>query len=938
MKSRSPSAVSMSNMRAYQQQQQQQQQAHKDDDGSSIRSVSSAKSFSGFINGFKSKLMRNLGKKEEPDNNRRSSGSSASNANSTTPLPSAEVALRVQHQQQQKFVRGLYPSEGVLQGTQPVAFTSQQINHSPVPFTPYMPAPPPSTPQVAAQPRLPDFSRPPPSGTSTPSVPVAAPRPATSSTAAAQQFFAPPVYRAGAPTTAAVQKVDAPLSQQATSDPNENKLQSRFSFETIPESIEAKPIKTPPTTPNLPVISVTYSDEGGSADDLSPSLDESSPQRKSEMPNAAPNTGTLVNESGVNSYVVPGTTQSASLPRRSSEYNHGSSSQQGSLKRGTAGSLDAADGLETSAFNDPGASLLSARSLDRAGGGSNSLSRKFGSLSRGSGASPTGGMQSIVHEDVMLSQRGGGGHLFWVDDAAAGDVHPVKLFADVAAATDSAAPGVSGVDENGYPLPGSSPVAGAMEYGSLLRKRSTLSRILSSSVSDNASDSDVSVSSTTSSSPGLPELDRLELGPDDSLKRTRSFKQSHVVITPKSADETSSDSKKEESARFKVEDIESGTIVTSPESEESQSETDLSRKESSTSVSTLSDVTDIIDIHVEVKEAPAIVDQSKDEIPLEASILYDHAVDFGAAIPPRDTSLLETSVKDAVAVAAEETTDSDVPAGNIALVTKQANGASEQIVDGSGKDRNLLHPEDMRKSLSVSGDDEEGFVYPAQQHSDYYNGFPRFPLHIEKIIYQLSHAKLAQPRRPLLHQVMISNLMLYILSVHADVTVNRQGPRKAKGKKKKGGSGKKKRNGSRVGSKRMQTAAEQESAMAATIAASHSGGGAGDLTTELNDFAERRHGGRRHTGGDGGDDESDTSSVSSAGSGSSFGSSASESDRDDAGSRGRSIRPKKSGGGLFSLFSWSSKKAAVPQSPPPVQPNRTSDEDNLPLATFSGRR
>ncbi|KAI9327586.1 hypothetical protein DFJ73DRAFT_137054 [Zopfochytrium polystomum] len=60
----------------------------------------------------------------------------------------------------------------------------------------------------------------------------------------------------------------------------------------------------------------------------------------------------------------------------------------------------------------------------------------------------------------------------------------------------------------------------------------------------------------------------------------------------------------------------------------------------------------------------------------------------------------------------------------------------------------------------------------------------RFPLEVEKSIYRSSHVKLAQDRRPLLQQVVISNLMLFILSVHADVTLNRQGPkRRKKGKK-----------------------------------------------------------------------------------------------------------------------------------------------------------
>ncbi|KAJ3143235.1 hypothetical protein HK101_003155 [Irineochytrium annulatum] len=77
--------------------------------------------------------------------------------------------------------------------------------------------------------------------------------------------------------------------------------------------------------------------------------------------------------------------------------------------------------------------------------------------------------------------------------------------------------------------------------------------------------------------------------------------------------------------------------------------------------------------------------------------------------------------------------------------------------------------------------------YPSDRHR--LDGHPRYPLNVEKAVYRLSHVKLAQPRRPLAEQVAISNLMLYILSVHADVTLNRQGPRgrKKKGKKKRTG-------------------------------------------------------------------------------------------------------------------------------------------------------
>jgi hypothetical protein len=41
----------------------------------------------------------------------------------------------------------------------------------------------------------------------------------------------------------------------------------------------------------------------------------------------------------------------------------------------------------------------------------------------------------------------------------------------------------------------------------------------------------------------------------------------------------------------------------------------------------------------------------------------------------------------------------------------------------------------------------------------------RLPLHVERALYRLSHYKLADPRRPLQHQVAISNLMFWYLSV-----------------------------------------------------------------------------------------------------------------------------------------------------------------------------
>lgn len=43
--------------------------------------------------------------------------------------------------------------------------------------------------------------------------------------------------------------------------------------------------------------------------------------------------------------------------------------------------------------------------------------------------------------------------------------------------------------------------------------------------------------------------------------------------------------------------------------------------------------------------------------------------------------------------------------------------------------------------------------------------YHRFPLHIERAIYRLSHLKLANPRRPLVQQVLLSNFMYAYLDL-----------------------------------------------------------------------------------------------------------------------------------------------------------------------------
>ncbi|KAH9921721.1 uncharacterized protein BXZ73DRAFT_51713 [Epithele typhae] len=54
--------------------------------------------------------------------------------------------------------------------------------------------------------------------------------------------------------------------------------------------------------------------------------------------------------------------------------------------------------------------------------------------------------------------------------------------------------------------------------------------------------------------------------------------------------------------------------------------------------------------------------------------------------------------------------------------------------------------------------------------------YARYPIHVERAIYRLSHIKLANPRRPLYEQVLISNLMFWYLGVINKTGQNGQQP------------------------------------------------------------------------------------------------------------------------------------------------------------------
>jgi len=58
-----------------------------------------------------------------------------------------------------------------------------------------------------------------------------------------------------------------------------------------------------------------------------------------------------------------------------------------------------------------------------------------------------------------------------------------------------------------------------------------------------------------------------------------------------------------------------------------------------------------------------------------------------------------------------------------------------------------------------------GHVPPASPQPQGVNNYSRYPIHVERAIYRLSHIKLANPRRALYEQVLISNLMFWYLGV-----------------------------------------------------------------------------------------------------------------------------------------------------------------------------
>jgi Activator of mitotic machinery Cdc14 phosphatase activation C-term len=80
----------------------------------------------------------------------------------------------------------------------------------------------------------------------------------------------------------------------------------------------------------------------------------------------------------------------------------------------------------------------------------------------------------------------------------------------------------------------------------------------------------------------------------------------------------------------------------------------------------------------------------------------------------------------------------------------------------------LAHAQSGREAavaLLGASKSSRGYVPPASPQPQGVNNYSRYPIHVERAIYRLSHIKLANPRRALYEQVLISNLMFWYLGV-----------------------------------------------------------------------------------------------------------------------------------------------------------------------------
>ncbi|KAL1405079.1 hypothetical protein Q8F55_008702 [Vanrija albida] len=90
---------------------------------------------------------------------------------------------------------------------------------------------------------------------------------------------------------------------------------------------------------------------------------------------------------------------------------------------------------------------------------------------------------------------------------------------------------------------------------------------------------------------------------------------------------------------------------------------------------------------------------------------------------------------------------------------EEASSVSNFATAGPAAAAALLGTSKSAKSLHAAGSGTSSPTSPG------FSNFARYPIHVERAVYRLSHIKLANARRPLIEQVLISNLMFWYLGV-----------------------------------------------------------------------------------------------------------------------------------------------------------------------------
>lgn len=121
------------------------------------------------------------------------------------------------------------------------------------------------------------------------------------------------------------------------------------------------------------------------------------------------------------------------------------------------------------------------------------------------------------------------------------------------------------------------------------------------------------------------------------------------------------------------------------------------------------------------------------------------------------------TAKQLASTSAASSIDTNTQMLNSAEITVKKQSTLSMLFSRNGKSttKTQATTAESNQSVTMHGYSGQGFATDKPKYSNY----NRLPIHIERAIYRLSHVKLANPRRPLHEQVLISNMMFWYLGV-----------------------------------------------------------------------------------------------------------------------------------------------------------------------------